>query len=98
MAPAQTTVFLFQKPSTENGKFRVVVLRLAWVAWLSTRLLLGHARVGHALQPVLRHALLALYLAVVLRVWRAPARPVAVGSVGQKAGRGTVGQLVLGKA
>ena len=30
MAPAQIPVFLSQKPSTENGQFRVVALRLAW--------------------------------------------------------------------
>ena len=31
MAPARVLVFLSQKPSTENGQFRVVALRLAWV-------------------------------------------------------------------
>ena len=31
MAPAQIPVFLSQKPITENGQFRVVVLRLAWL-------------------------------------------------------------------
>ena len=30
MAPAQIPVFLSQKPSTENGQFFVVGLRLAW--------------------------------------------------------------------
>ena len=30
MAPAHVMVFLSQKHSTENGQFRVVVLRLAW--------------------------------------------------------------------
>ena len=30
MAPAQIPVFLSQKPSTEDGQFRVGVLRLAW--------------------------------------------------------------------
>ena len=30
MAPAQIPVFLSQKPSTENGQFRVAELRLAW--------------------------------------------------------------------
>ena len=31
MAPAHIPVFLSHKPGTENGLFRVVVLRLAWV-------------------------------------------------------------------
>ena len=30
MAPAQIPVIYYQKPSTENGLFRVVVVRLAW--------------------------------------------------------------------
>ena len=32
MAPAQIPVFLSQKPSTEDGQFRVVVLRVAGYA------------------------------------------------------------------
>ena len=40
MVPAQIPVFLSQKPSTENGQFRVVTLRLAWEAgWLQPRVL-----------------------------------------------------------
>ena len=31
MAPAQIPLFLSQKPIAENGQFRVVVLRLAWL-------------------------------------------------------------------
>ena len=31
MVPAQIPVFLSKKPSTENGQFRVVALRLAWI-------------------------------------------------------------------
>ena len=31
MAPAQIPVSLSQKPSTDNGQFRVVALRLAWI-------------------------------------------------------------------
>ena len=31
MAPAQVPVFLSQKPSTDDGQFRVAGLRLAWL-------------------------------------------------------------------
>ena len=39
MVPAQVTVFLSQKPSTEDGKFRVAVLIIAWTAATTTTLL-----------------------------------------------------------
>ena len=31
MLPVQIPVFLYQKPSTEIGQFRAVVLKLAWL-------------------------------------------------------------------